>query len=283
MKLKSLLERCLFLAALAVPLVSAETGGSARFPVHAVVDLGHQFTFYADGRFHRQYLPDQPYAASWGALTHYDFSNANLLILPGCDPHLAYNPGDVEVIRGFLEQGGGVVLLGESASEPQNALARELGCEFTRRGVSPLRSDSPSITGKIEGGGDTLKLVEPARWQVLIRDANGDPVMARRGSGKGTLLVAARGLAGQNPNASDNINAAWWQPLLIELAAGKRVDPDQPFRSRGLDQMENREDLGPITLLYSDYLKPYAQSMADVYLRCRPVIERRMGVPLSEG
>jgi len=29
-----------------------------RAPVHAVVDLGHQFTFYADGRFHRQYLPD---------------------------------------------------------------------------------------------------------------------------------------------------------------------------------------------------------------------------------
>jgi hypothetical protein len=36
-------------------------------------------------------------------------------------------------------------------------------------------------------------------------------------------------------------------------------------------------------LRYSDYLKPYAKSMASIYMRCRPVIERRMGVPLSDG
>jgi hypothetical protein len=267
------------LAAAAVPVAAAGTPPT----VHAVMDLAHEFTFHADGRFHRQYLPGQPYAASWGALRHFDFSNANLLILPGCDPHLGYGPGDLHVIREFLEQGGGVVLLGTAGNQPQNALAREFGGTFEQRAKPPFRAASSLITGEIEGAGDTLNLMEPDRWEMLIEDANGAPMLVRRRVGKGTLLVAARGLAGRNPDASDNINAAWWQPLLIESAAAKPVDPDQPLRSRGLDQMEHREDLGTITLLYSDYLQPYAKSMADIYLRCRPVIERRMGVPLSEG
>ncbi len=95
--------------------------------------------------------------------------------------------------------------------------------------------------------------------------------------------MGARGLAGQNPDASDNINASWWQPLLIDTASGKHVDSQKPFRSRGPGELEYTEDLGTIKLRYSDYLKPYAKSMADIYLRCRPVIEKRMGVPLSEG
>jgi hypothetical protein len=50
-------------------------------------------------------------------------------------------------------------------------------------------------------------------------------VLARKPVGKGTLVVGARGLAGSNPNAKDNINAAWWHPLLVRTAAGKTSDP----------------------------------------------------------
>lgn len=254
-----------------------------RAPIHAVVDLGHEFTFYADGRFHRQYLPDQPVAMSWGALFHYDFANANLLILLGCDPHLRYVPEDIRTITAFLEEGGGVVLLGSTADEPQNDLAREFGCTFGPPAHKPLQSASAPIAGEIAGGGDTLNLQETNLWRVLVVDAQGNPMLARRTVGKGTLLVGARGLAGHNPDASDNINAAWWRPLLADVASGKRVDPAKPFRGRGWGELELSESLGSITLRYSSYLKPYAKSMADIYARCRPVIEQRMGVPLSEG
>ena len=45
---------------IAIALTTCRIGSSAeQNRVHAVVDLGHQFTFYADGRFHRQYLPGQ--------------------------------------------------------------------------------------------------------------------------------------------------------------------------------------------------------------------------------
>lgn len=266
-------------------IIAAGAAGLAqdRAIVHAVANLGHQFTFYADGRFHKQYLPGQPVAMSWGALFRFDFSNANLLILLGCDPHLKYWPEDVRSMRGLLEDGGGVVLLGSTADRSQNALAHEFGCAFDRPARKPLRSASAPVEGDIAGGGDTLKLERPSDWQVLVTDAEGAPVLARRSVGRGTLLVGARGLAGQNPDASDAINATWWRPLLVDIASGKRVDPAKPFRSRGIGELEHTEKLGEIVLRYSDYLKPYAKAMADIYLRCRPVIEQRMGVPLSEG
>ncbi len=252
-------------------------------PVHAVVDLGHQFTFYADGRFHKQYLPNRPVAMSWGSLFNFDFSNANLLVLLGCDEHLQYVAKDIESMTAFLQEGGGVVLLGSAGDQPQNALASHFGCTFQQAARQPLKSASELIAGQIAGGGDALSFGQADLWRVLIVDSDGHPVLARRTVGKGTLLVGARGLAGQNPDASDDINAAWWQPLLVDVAAGKRVDSNKPFRGRGPGELEHTEDLGTITLRYSDYLKPYAKSMADIYLRCRPVIEKCMGVPLSEG
>jgi len=265
-------------------LTSSRSGLSEDMPrVHAVADLGHQFTFYADGRFHRQYLPGQPVAMSWGSLFNYDFSNANLLILLGCDPHLEYVPQDLEVITDFLRQGGGVVLLGSTRDESQNVLAGEFGCSFGTTAEKPLKAAHDLINGEIEGGGDILKLDERNLWRVLVVDAQDRPALASRKVGKGMLLVGARGLAGQNPNASDNINAPWWQPLLMEVASGRTVDSSKPFRSRGIGQLEYQEQLGSITLRYNDYLKPYAKSMAYIYMRCRPVIENRMGVPLSDG
>jgi hypothetical protein len=251
--------------------------------VHAVADLGHQFTFYADGRFHRQYLPGQPAAMSWGNLYNFDLSNANLLILLGCDPHLQYGPEDIKAISGFLEAGGGVLLLGSASDEPQNALARSFGCSFEKPAVKPLRCTASLQAKDVAGGGDTLSLRDTNAWKILVVDSKGSPVLARRNLGKGTLIIGARGLAGNKPDARDNINAAWWQQLLVEAAAGKAVDPNKPFDSRGLTQLEHTESLGQLSLHYSDYLKPYAKQMADIYLRCRPVIEKRMGVPLSEG
>ncbi len=280
-KLSFALHSTLAAAVLLAATPAAVAQGSKR--VHAVVDLGHQFTFYADGRFHTQYLPDQPYAANWGSLFNFDFSNANLLILLGCDSHLRYLPEDIKAISGFLAEGGGVVLLGSAGDEPQNALAQEFGCSFEGPVQKPLKSFSNQIAGEIAGGGDALLLRETNLWQVLAVDSKSRPVLARRSIGKGTLLVGARGLAGQNPDAKDNINASWWKPLLADVASGKRVDTRKPFLSRGWSDLEYTENLGAIKLRYSDYLKPYAKSMADIYLRCRPVIEKRMGVPLSDN
>lgn len=273
----------LILAGLLVLLPAPSAPSADLQPIHAVADLGHEFTFYADGRFHRQYLPGEPVAMSWGSLFNFDLANANLLILLGCDPRLGYTQKDIDAITHFLNEGGGVLLLGSARSEPQNALARQFGATFGPPAARPLKPGAPPVSGAVAGGGDTLKLAAPSEWEALVMDANNAPVLAIRKMGKGILVVGARGLAGQNPDASDNINAEWWQPLLWKAASGKTVDPKKPFESRGPGQLEYKEQLGQITLRYSDYLKPYAKAMSDIYLRCRPVIEKRMGVPLSDG
>jgi hypothetical protein len=273
-----------FLFVLGSAALAAGTGfAQEKSPVHAVVDIGHEFSFYGDGRFHRQYLPDQPAVTSWGSLFNFDFSNANLLVLLGCEPHITYWPEDIDAINTLLSEGGGVVLLGHAESKAQNDLARTFGCSFGEPAKKPLKAMQPVISGEIVGGGSTLNLRQPKSWEVLIADADGKPVLARRTIGKGTLLVGARRLAGQQPDARDDINASWWKPLLVATAAGKQVSASQPFRGRGIDRLDYTEKLDSLLLHYSDYTKPYAKAMGDIYKRCVPVIEKRMGVPLSAG
>ena len=96
----------------AVCLIAGRVQGDEPVKVHAVTDIAHEFSFYGDHRFHSQYLPGERGVTNWCSLFNFDFSNANLLILLGCDDRISYFPQDVETIKVFLKSGGGVVLLG---------------------------------------------------------------------------------------------------------------------------------------------------------------------------
>ena len=94
------------------------------------------------------------------------------------------------------------------------------------------------------------------------------------------IIVASRALCGHRPDASDPINADWWKPLLVELSAGKPVDPKHRPKNQSPENEMQRDRL-PIQ--YSDYMKPYADAIYGVYDKCFPVIEKVMGVPPSKG
>jgi hypothetical protein len=252
--------------------------------VHAVTDLSHEFTFYADHRFYTQYLKGQKGETNWCNLYNFDFSNANLLILPGCDNRISYFEEDYEVIRKFLNDGGGVVIFGSEAGTSQNELLKRFGAEFTAPAEHPLIASKRIKQVEIEGkGGSSMTLSDRKNWEILISDSNEKAVMARKMVGKGTLLVSSRSLAGSNPNASDSINREIWKPLLPEIAAGKEVDPLKEFKTAGISDLEHNDDHGTFRLSYNDYLKPFAEAMVDVYKRSLPFIQNRMGVPLSPG
>jgi len=219
----------------------------------------------------------------WGALYNYDLSNVNLLILLGCEERLAYVPKDIEAIKGFLADGGAVVILSSAKATQQSKLTEALGCTFKSGAEKPFTGTLPEMTKDIEGRADWMQLKDPKKWQVLIKDAESRPVLACKKVGKGNLLIGARGLAGSNPNAKDNINAVWWTPLLVQIAACKKIDPKKGFGRLGFGELEYTKQLGSIKLHYHEYLKPYAEAMADIYQRTKPVMRKRMGVPLSEG
>ena len=271
-----------FLGIACLPADAQKSAGPVT--VHAVTDLAHEFTFYADHRFYTQYLPDQKGVTNWCNLWDFDFSNANLLLLPGCDDRIGYSDKDISAIKGFLETGGGVVILGSVKSLSQNKLIRTFGAEFSADALLPGTASVKPALSKVEGkGGSVLRFDQPRKWEVLVRDSANRAMMATRKVGKGTLLLASRSLSGSNPNAKDSINAGLWRPLLPKIASGKMIDDGKPFNELGIESLPYNDDHGTFKLSYNEYMKPYAAAMVDVYKRSLPFIEKRMGVPLSPG
>ena len=261
----------------------------AKNPVHCVTDISHDFSFYFDGRFGRNYVGDNGVdVRNWGTLHKYDFTNANLLVLQSAGWPCQYTDRDIRAVQRFLEQGGGVVVFGDFATFRNekdyklNTLAKHFGAEFlNEKAKKPLQCLSVLKNNKIESySPKTIKLTRRSGWQVLVKDANGKPVLARRKVSKGTLIMASRSLCGRKPDASDPINRDWWKPLLQNAVAGKTADPKKRPHNQSPENKMQRDRL-PIKC--SDYLNPYAETIYDLYDRCFPVIEKVMGVPPSDG
>lgn len=253
--------------------------------IHAVNSVSHAYDFHADWGFHRQYLKDQKYVKSWCALYNADLSNANLLFLWNCDNRLAYNEKDKKTVDNFLKDGGGVVLMGRGNPKSQNELLQSYGVQFADKATLPLeavRYTDDEVT--VKGEALTLKLDNPKKWDVIVKDSKNNPVTASRKIGKGTIVVSARTIMGDHPDyPSDSINAGLWRGIWNMAASGKNVDPNKPFRNNFIETLEHRTQKDGMDINYSDYMKPYADAMFDISKRCMPVIENRMGVPLSPG
>jgi hypothetical protein len=266
------------------PIHAAQTGR-----IHCVTDISHEFTFYFDGRFGKNYVASNGIdVRNWGTLHKYDFSNVNLLILQSSASPCPYLPEDIKAVRKFLLEGGAVVVLGnytlfrKEKEYKLNALVRNFGAEFvSERAEKPLEGYSILSKKKIDSYSPwTIKLEKPSDWKVLVKDAKGRVVMAWRLIGKGRLVVASRSLCGRNPNASDPINDSWWKPMLKRITAKKIIDA----KRRPKNQMpENRTKRERLPVQYSDYMKSYADAIYAVYDQCFPVIHEVMGVPPAEG
>jgi len=276
--------------AMTAPLSTTETPAVV---VHSVTDLSHEFSFYADGRFARQYLHggQNKDARNWGTLHKCDLSNVNLLVLMSGATPCRYVDEDVAAVKAFLNQGGGVVVLGNHGTFRDETvyhlseLASAFGATFTTTQAEkpPVALDALGAD-KVETYGDkTIELTTPGDWSILVRDAASATLMARRPVGKGSLLVASRGLFGHRPDAKDPINAEWIGPLLCSLAKGKQVDAGRPPTEAGWAQVDNVTKHGSLELHFSDYLKPEADAIVAIYDRCIPVMEKILGVPPSEG
>jgi len=277
--------------ALACPSMLYTPTATAAEPgrIHCVTDISHEFTFYFDGRFGKNYVGSNGTdARNWGTLHKYDLANANLLILQSSASPCPYLPEDLRAVEDFLKSGGAVVVLGDYAlfaDQKQyqlNTLAEYFGAEFLPKPAEkPLQGFGVLKDRKIESySPKTIGLKAPQDWEVLVKNAAGRVVMAKRRVGQGQLILASRALCGHKPDASDPINDTWWKPLLQEVTAGKPMDA----KRRPRNQMpENRTQRERLPVQYSDYMKPFADAIYDVYDECFPVIEEVMGVPPAEG
>ncbi len=280
-------------AAVFAVLAAASSPAPAADPptnrIHSVTDIAHDFSFYFDGRFAKNYLSEGDVdARNWATLHTADLADANLLVLQAGASPCPYLPEDIAAVRAFLEAGGGVVVLGDhdrfrdETGYRLDGLAKAFGATYTPDAAKePLKAEPALKAESVKtSGGRTIALAEPSAWTVLVRDAAERVLAARRPVGKGHLLVASRALAGHRPDASDPINDAWWKPLLKDLAAGKPVVPGR--RPKGM-QPEIQSEREGLTLRHTVYLTSYADAIVDVYTRVRPEMEKLLGVPPSEG
>ncbi|MCH2136410.1 MAG: hypothetical protein MK101_07490 [Phycisphaerales bacterium] len=251
--------------------------------IHSVSDISQQFSFYMDGRFARQYLRDEDRdVRNWGSLHKLDLSNANLLILTSGNYRVPYTEAASKHIAHFLHDGGAVLVMTDwdDPIPPVTAILGEYGATLLKTRVTkPLKGlhelSDCEITFR---RGSTLQLSDD--WTPLIIDANEKPILAKRAVGQGTLVVGSRGLFGHKPDASDPINAEWVQPLLIQAAATKKIDPDAPHRRTWA---EHTHQSGPLIVEYHDGTQPMAAAIVDVYKDIRPHLLEITGVEPAPG
>jgi len=265
------------------PMLLAATAVIAPPSVHSVSDISQQFSFYMDGRFHRQYLQDDAKdVRNWGSLSKLDLSNANLLVLTGGDARIPYDEGARRTIHRFLESGGTVLMMADGAASPcpGAAVVERYGATLLDEPPKPPLSGTRRLDGEeIEfRRGRVMRLDDS--WAPLVVDAEQRPVLAHRTVGAGHLLLGSRGLFGHRPDASDPINASWVRPLLVAAASTKSVDPDRPHRRTWA---EHTREMGPLIIEYHDGTEQFAEGIVEVYHEVRPHMVAITGVEPAPG
>jgi len=272
-------------APLLILMLGVHRGAAEAAPptVHAVADVSQEFTFYMDGRFHRQYL--KGVAAStqnWGTLSKLDLDNVNLLMLTAGNPRIPYSSASIAHVKQFVEAGGTVLLMGDGRDPmpPGQVLAGELGGAFsTTRAKKPIAGAGELMGVDITyDGGNVLDV--GAQWTILATDHEDRPVLASRTLGKGQVVLGSRGLFGRKPDASDPINAAWVTPMLVSRAETKPIDPSKRLRPI---RAELTKKIGPLTLQFQEGTAPFADAVYEVYEEVRPHLVDITGVEPSPG
>ena len=251
--------------------------------VHSVSDISHEFTFYMDGRFHRQYLKAHGRdVRNWGTLSKCDLSNTNLLLLVAGSPRVPYSPESIEHVVDFVDGGGTVLLMGDGATEmpPGQKVAEAFSGRFTERAArKPLRGVGELADRPIEfRRGTVLELDET--WTPLVLDREGEPVLASRRYGDGHVVLGSRGLFGRKPDASDPINAEWITPMLVDRAEAKAIDASRRPRPT---RAELSRQVGPLTVEYHEGTEKFADAIYEVYREVRPHLVELTGVEPSPG
>lgn len=262
--------------------------GGAGARIHSISDMSHEFTFYMDGRFFQQYIREEngADARNWGTLYKLDLSNVNLLVLSSGPGPVRYHPRSIRKVQDFVSAGGAALIMSDAsgtkteAELPIQALAIAFGARFSRTPAQLPATAAPELqASSVEcRPGCTLELT--GQWDVLVADSAHRPLMARKQVGKGYVVVAARGLFGQQPDARDPINASWITPLLQRLVVHRPVDPAAPPKGQFA---ELTRKLDSLTVEFNEGTRPYADAIAREYFIVREHLCAITGVDPSPG
>ena len=221
----------------------------------------------------------------------------NVVITHQHDPRAQdYLPEEVEAVRRFVEEGGGLIIIGggiHKADEverwPINSLAKEFGAAFTDQASSAPFADLGGMLTKpleIPGSGRFTGLSLDEGWQVLIQGANDAPIMAAREFGEGRVAVIGDMKviewgkdSPKNTAKSKKANGAflhellYWAAFSQPPAGGSRNLPTEAWGG-GPIYPELKAEIGNITVFYAKNQKePSLKAISDYMPSVKEQIE----------
>lgn len=251
--------------------------------INSIVDLAHGFSFYGDGRFSSQYTPGQPWTRNMASFKALDLpgANANLLVLFEPDGQVPFTEEDRAIVKAFVKAGGLVVALPQSRRKGFDALFADFGVTPAGMATGEISSVTGLAPAKSRGAPGIFRVAKDRENMVYVTDSAGSPVVAAVKEGRGFLLIIPACMVSQDPGSRDkDFNAEWIRPL-IERHIVKEVPKGSRPKGRDFTQQDFRENVNGVTFHYSSYLAPYYAAMKDIVQMVTPLIEKRMGVPLS--
>lgn len=261
--------------------------------INSIVDLAHSFTFYADGRFSSQYTPDQRWTRSLASFKALDLpnANANLFALFEPDRRVPFTAEDITIVRDFIASGGLVIAIPREGEAGFAPLLKTFSVEAAGQAPQPgfrvttdLIALAPVESAEIKSRSNplTFRLKEGKKPTGLwVTSTGGDPVVFSIRHGKGNLLVLPNNMISEDPGSRDrDYNAKWIRPLIQSLVTAT-VRPGEGPRGRDFTQQDFRNEVDGIVFHYNTYLAPCYQAMEEIILHAKPLIEKRMGVPLA--
>lgn len=266
--------------------------------VNALIDISHAYDFFSDWSFPGMYFGKQNRATNMAALYQIDLKNVNLIALMGSQSKVPYTDSDISTLSIFVQNGGGLAVFDQFKNPGFEKLAKSFqiknGGTIKSGEVFPTETmksfitncpDSISAPGaawfELGTASPSPKFANGLTWKPLLTDKAGNVAMWLGKSEKGHILLSSRAFVGKKENQA--INQEWMSELFVKCATGKPLNTAEPFSGNTYQKSGYTftDSATGIVYYYSDYLKPYFQLMHKIETECRPMIEKRMGVPLS--
>lgn len=258
-----------FLLAVLLGVILCPTAPARDKRIHAAVDISHYFLDTTRIRFPNLYLKGHGFNTNWGTVTDCDPSNINLLVFLDCFPKAPYSDEEYNFTLEFARSGGTVLILADAGNNPQHDWLKRFGARLAGKSKRPWKPAEPlpPETVIMMGPGPNLKLDKTADWDVVVKDAGNNPVVARKRVGDGFIIAGPQSLVGQG-------NPIWLTTLLEHCCQSKPVDPSLPIGVREMTDMGNFISMDGLDYHYPDHLKPAFESLAKLHQRCKVMADK---------
>ena len=229
-------------ALLVRPLCDAADTAPAKPPPRVLLDMSHQFDYAPSNGLcwaNTGYLVPKRYVVmeTEAGLREEVLKAFDVLVLYQISADAQYTEKDADLVRGFLERGGGVMFLADAAAcragLPLNRIAREYGFEFLAEPAKTPISARAGYGGLASFIPRLLRLSAGVKCTSVYQDATGRPVVISMPWKAGRIIAVSGSKLLTNPADSRTLANANTVEQLFQWLSSQQV-ADQSVDVKGM-------------------------------------------------